>query len=262
MTKVVKWLEQETPYAQAIKNDPYHIARLNFLLSLYPDNPDTVVDFGCGEGFLSEYLVSNNLAKSLIGIDPSRKLINLAKKTNTENSTSSINYVEGGVGSLNTIRHSSVNLVIAANVLAYLDLEEEKEFYQQALRILKPKGHILISHYNELFDLVTLNNLTVDFHSKFFGWNSSAYIDMNGVEDVISYGIRENPLNYCNKLNDLGFNQVKLEFFHSHDAIPRSYEINVRNRISAQENLLITKDMSWKKYFLCGTFGVPAQKLV
>lgn len=44
MKKIIKWSEQEIPYAHAIKNDTYHIARLNFLLSLYPDNADAVLE--------------------------------------------------------------------------------------------------------------------------------------------------------------------------------------------------------------------------
>jgi hypothetical protein len=44
MKKVIKWFEQEILYAHAIKHDTYHIARLNFLLSLYPDNADAVLE--------------------------------------------------------------------------------------------------------------------------------------------------------------------------------------------------------------------------
>src|SRR5262249_4808841 len=51
-------------------------------------------------------------------------------------------------------------VVVALNVLPYLSEAEEAKFFEHARKITK---YLLVSHVNELFDLVTFNRYTVEF---------------------------------------------------------------------------------------------------
>jgi hypothetical protein len=70
------------------------------------------------------------------------------------------------IGDLTTLSRypdGGVDVVAALNVLPYLGEEEEAEFYRQARRIVGPGGWVVVSHTNELIDLVTFNRYTVEF---------------------------------------------------------------------------------------------------
>jgi SAM-dependent methyltransferase len=111
------------------------------------------------------------------------------------------------------IEESSLDLGIALNVLAYMTRDEETQFYKESHRILKPGGHLLVTHSNELFDLFTLNNLTVEFFSRNFKVDINEFLDLKNVDPVATYGIRENPLSYSGKLAGFGFVQERIDFF-------------------------------------------------
>jgi hypothetical protein len=139
--------------------------------------------------------------------------------------------------------------------------DEENQFYLESNRILKPGGHILITHSNELFDMFTMNNLTIDFFERNFGVRIGEYLDLAGLTPVETYGIRENPLNYSTKLRRYGFEQQKIDFFHHHSDLPRGSHTQVRNKVSSEfENASSEGVRRWQELFMSSTFGVLASK--
>jgi ubiquinone/menaquinone biosynthesis C-methylase UbiE len=257
----IEWKNQEVNYATQIHNDPYHSMRTEFILRLFPESVYSVVDFGCGEGFFSELMLRHGLAKKVIGLDPSPDLIGIAMKNKYLADIRDCEISIGNSSTLKSIDDSSVDLVIALNVLAYMSRDEEDEFYRESNRLLKPGGHLLVTHSNELFDMFTLNNLTVKFFDLNFGVKISQYLELSDQISVETYGIRENPLSYSMKLNRYGFRQERIDFFHHHDDLPRSSGTLVRNQVTPEfETRTEMTPENWREYFMSSTFGVLAEK--
>ena len=93
----------------------------------------------------------------------------------------------GGTELLAGFEPESLDGIIAFNVLAYLDPDEEAEFYTQACRIVKNGGFLLVSHSNELFDLFALNSYTASFFIRHLG-----LLTRDGV--IIVEHLDDNPL--------------------------------------------------------------------
>ena len=102
--------------------------------------------------------------------------------------------------------------MVALNVLAYMEEGEEDQFYRESNRVLKPGGHLLITHSNELFDMFTMNILTVKLFESHFKVKISQYLELSETLPVQTYRIRESPLSYSLKLNGYGFRQEKIDF--------------------------------------------------
>lgn len=259
---VINWFEQEKNYAHQISEDPYHKLRTDFILRLFPDSANLVLDFGCGEGFFSELMLRNGLAKKVIGIDPSTELIRIAGENQYLSSNIDCEMRLGGSNDLNVIKDSSVDLVIALNVLAYMTRNEEIQFYNESNRVLKSGGHLLVTHSNELFDLFTLNNLTVEFFARNFKVDINEFLELKNLEPVATYGIRENPLSYTLKLASFGFEQKRIDFFHHHSDLPRKHNSTARNKVNSEmEFRTLNKPVDWREYFMSSTFGVLASKI-
>jgi ubiquinone/menaquinone biosynthesis C-methylase UbiE len=254
-------VQHDENYAAQISNDLYHELRTNFVIRLFPTKVESVVDFGCGEGFFSEIMLRNKLAKDIVAIDPSDNLIKIARANPALNQNNNCKIVHGGVGSLKEIKDVSRDLVVALNVLAYMTRLEEELFYKECFRILKPGGHLLVTHSNELFDMFTMNNLTVDFFKSEFGVDIGSCIDLKNVEPIETYAIRENPLSYSLKLKSFGFDQQNIDFFHHHSVLPRMAETSIRNLVTPEFEKREKNEMGdWKEYFMSSTFGVLASK--
>ena len=70
---------------------------------------------------------------------------------------------QGDVGCLRDVEPASLDGLLSFNVLAYLTHEEEQVFYEEAQRVVRPGGYLVVTHSNELFDLFSLNRYTVEF---------------------------------------------------------------------------------------------------
>jgi SAM-dependent methyltransferase len=116
-----------------------------------------VLDFGCGTGENVANLMA--LGHAVVGIDPVPEMIARAKDRLRAVEAVSV----GDLGSLSKMRAEAFDVVTALNVLPYLSEDEEREFYIQAKRITKKDGFIIVSHTNELVDLITFNRYTVEF---------------------------------------------------------------------------------------------------
>lgn len=260
MTTPIDWSEQEVNYASQISDDLYHKLRTEFILRLFPADVNLVVDFGCGEGFFSELMLRRNLAKRIIGLDPSPNLIEIASKNKYLSHDQNCKISLGGVSELADIQESSVDLVIALNVLAYMKPSEESLFYKESSRILKLGGFLLVTHSNVLFDMFIMNNLTVDFFITNFKIDISEFLDLKELIPVQTYGIRENPLSYSTKLSEYGFKQLNIDFFHHHSELPRRSNNLARNQISAELELRPkSQNPNWQEFFISSTFGVLAR---
>jgi len=237
------WTESADDYA-AVIDGSYHRHRLSVIRALLPDLAGKdVVDFGCGEGVSVRDAIEAG-AHSAIGIDPNSALLNLARK-------GAGLFLEGGVDQLANIE--SADCLISANVLAYLTDEENDRFYVEAARLLRPGGHLVVTHSNNLFDLFTLNAFTVDFFRQMFGVDPSPLLANPDKPERVTYNIRENPLQYPQRLARYGFTVERMEYINHHARPPL---------LGASEDfpdtLAVPEEERWKLMFQCSTFGVRA----
>ena len=258
----IEWNQQEPNYADQMQDDIYHVMRTNFIRRLLPEFANTVIDFGSGEGAFTNLLIEKSLAKKVYAIDPSPVLTEVARKNASLTNNPNVSIIQGDVHELKKFENSSIDLIIALNVLAYMSTDEEKVFYEESNRILAKNGHLLVTHSNELFDLFTLNNLTIDFFQKNFKVDVKELIDIKGIQKIETYKIRENPLSYARKLLNMGFQQIRLDFFHYHCNLPRNEDSPARNKIIPQhEERSVNSDFDWTNFFQSSTFGVLARKV-
>jgi 2-polyprenyl-3-methyl-5-hydroxy-6-metoxy-1,4-benzoquinol methylase len=258
-SSIDRWKEVGQKYAAAIEGR-YHSHRLSVLREVLPDlNGKTVVDFGCGEGIAIR--IARHLgASSVIGIDPDQALLDIAK----EGGGADI-LTKGAVEALESI--DQADCVIAANVLAYLTNDEEPEFYRQAHRILEcRKGHLIVTHSNELFDLFTLNRFTASFFEKHFSVNIQSLLRFSDKPNRPTFNVRENPLSYPQKLKELGFQVERMEYINFHDTPPllSNLDFNYVRSPEAREfrdTLKVPESERWKLMFQSSMFAVKARAI-
>jgi ubiquinone/menaquinone biosynthesis C-methylase UbiE len=244
------WEEKEEYKSHGNSIHPnYHEYRLGKVKALIDgiSTGNKCVDVGCGEGDLVVHC--KNKGWEVEGFDISEKMVESAKeKLSGEGINPSIVY-QGGIESLREYDDDSVDLLLAINVLTYLDKKQDEEFYEQAERIVRPEGTLIIAHSNELFDIFTFNKYTVEFFE-----NTLLPLTMDDedkiqeatekVEELISHSNkpdekskfaserdklnkrRENPLTYENKLESFDFSQEELIFTHHHAVPPLLIEDN------------------------------------
>ncbi len=254
----LKWESVAREYAGAL-NDRYHRHRLAVIRSLIPAKlfakGRRILDFGCGDAvLLPEFLESG---AQIQGIDASRQMVELGQSRLANAGWNKDLVRVGGVNYLRRIKDASLDSILSFNVLAYLDAAEEKTFYQEARRIIKNGGYLVITHSNELFDVFSLNQYTVDFFKKYLIRGASYRKTVAGLirsrSDTMGterYSVRENPLAYKYKLARHGFRELRQEFVNLHVAPPPLLKDK-----SYPNTLTIDKDKKWKLMFVCSTFG-------
>jgi len=189
------------------------------------------------------------LAKEVVCVDPSFDLIKHGKAYNNKQVT----YELGDVDFLKNFESNSVDTLLALNVLAYMNAEENNMFYSEARRILTKDGYVIVTHSNELFDMFTFNSLTKTFFEKYFATDITLFGNFGSSEIVETYITRENPLEYPTKMRKMGFTEVKQEFFRYHSSPPRL--LTAESRRSPGDTSLERIPQDWRRMFQCSTYG-------
>ncbi len=256
------WERTSAAYIEGL-DGPYHRNRLDMVRALFVDGPvngKVVLDFGCGDGAFAQELLQNGA--KVVGIDTDQLMIDAAKRDLLPKWPDA-DIRLGGVDTLTDLPAGEFDHVVALNVLAYLSADEERQFYAESRRILRPGGGLVVTHSNELFDLFTLNKYTVAFFERNF---STAGVK-NDVRSLLRnpekpdrhvFGVRENPLAYRFKLARFGFEEKRQEFAILHRQPPLlTPEINFDD-INSREYPDTTgwpDDQRWKLMFMCSMFG-------
>jgi 2-polyprenyl-3-methyl-5-hydroxy-6-metoxy-1,4-benzoquinol methylase len=109
------------------------------LLKQWLDAGMTVLDFGCGPGFLAK-AVKRHVAR-VVATDVSRGVIACACALNAEEN---LDYVVNGNTDLQPVATSSIDFVYSFAVFQHLRKEHALEFLKEFRRVLKPGGQGLI----------------------------------------------------------------------------------------------------------------------
>ncbi len=248
-----RWKGVGNAYAKGIDGG-YHQHRLAVIRTLLPDlKRKSVVDFGCGEGVLIRMARDMGAAK-ITGIDIDAALLEMAK------TAGAAQLFNGGVERLGDMRDA--DCLIAANVATYFTDDENAKFYEYAARALRPGGHLVITHSNELFDFFTLNVFTVEFFKRNFAVDISTLLRHPDIPDRMSFNIRENPLSYPAKLAVHGFMVERTEYMNLHRSPPLLSGDDPDDMGRPKPDTLTTPETErWKLIFQCSMFGLRARRI-
>jgi len=112
------------------------------LLHRYLTSEMTVLDFGCGPGYLAKH-VSQYVSK-VLAVDISRGTIACAKELN---GARNIEYLANHEPNLAVIKGSSIDFLYSIAVIQHLDKEAAFEFFREFSRVLKPRA-MVFCHFN------------------------------------------------------------------------------------------------------------------
>ena len=108
----------------------------------------TVLDFGCGPGFLAKE--ASAYVSRVIASDVSRGVIACAEQLNP---AANLRYVRNGLADLACIADSSLDLVYSFAVLQHITKAQSSAFFREFARVLKPGAqgvcHVLLAEADE-----------------------------------------------------------------------------------------------------------------
>ena len=128
-----------------------------------------IVDLGVGPGLLSLELFKRFPNATIIGVDPSRDMLILAKE-NIKNEKFETRL--GGIKKI-PITNSISNLVVCRFSLTYW--EKPRKEFAEINRILKPKGKVVMEFLNRDFPKWKLFLMKIHMHLKFAGFDVVKY---------------------------------------------------------------------------------------
>jgi len=124
-------------------------------------NSGKLIDLGCGPGQTTKYLYDFGM-KDILGIDISPNMINTAKKINPQ-----INFETADMLNLK-YPENSFGSAVAFYSIVHFDYEQVKKAFEEISRVLKDKGHLLLSfHAGEgtvHLDIFLEHQVSIDFY--------------------------------------------------------------------------------------------------
>lgn len=165
---------------QNLKLESYHEYRLktfsNLLLRNFKD--PSVVDYGCGDGAIKKLIQFKNY----IGIDPSDEMIALAHENYPG---AKDNFVHGGLDDLASVAGGapSGTILVCLNTLPYMNEHEVDTLFYIATQ---NRMAVVVSHTNELLDLVSVNRYTVEHRYRLLS-NRGLDVYLEKFKDMLSF---------------------------------------------------------------------------
>ncbi len=150
---------------------------------------ETVLDLGAGAG-IDVFLAANKVGETgrVIGIDMTPDMINKGQEIAEEYGYSNVDFKLGEIENM-PIEDNSIDVIISNCVINLAP--DKSKVYQEAFRVLKPGGRILIS------DLVTEGELPEDIRKSFEAWS-----------ECIAGALDKNE--YVNIIKNAGFENVQI----------------------------------------------------
>ena len=108
--------------------------------------PAVIVDLGCGPGMLLVELRALLPAATLVGVDPSRDMLGLARRVAAEGHAAPAFEVREGRAEAIPADDGSVDLVACRNVLHEWD--ETQRGFKEAARVLRPGGRLVVMDFD------------------------------------------------------------------------------------------------------------------
>lgn len=101
----------------------------------------SVLDLGCGSGIFATLAAKR--AASVVAIDGSEQMLNLARESALRQKISNIRFIEGRLEDIPSIVPESVDLIVCSSVFEYIS--DQSVFLKACRDCLNPSGFLLIS---------------------------------------------------------------------------------------------------------------------
>ena len=129
----------------------YKIQKMASWFPEYQNRAIHMLDFGCGDGVMTNYAQQYFPHANIFGIDPSSKSIEYAQQI-FKNTPITFNILEGNK---TPYADQNFDLIYAAGVFHHIPFEEHEHYIKELTRITKKGGSIII------FELNPFNPLTI-----------------------------------------------------------------------------------------------------
>ena len=137
-TKHLQPTGENSEYFAQLKADKL----VEWLILYKKNNPTMLLDFGCGDGNMTEYVAHLLPTTKIYGVDPSSESVELAKKRLPNASF----YTSGPT--LPFFENNMFDVIYAAGVFHHIPFNEHKEYLDELHRILKPNGLLILFELN------------------------------------------------------------------------------------------------------------------
>jgi len=243
----------------------------------------TMLDCGCGTG--ENIIALKRRGFDIDGFDLSHNMVSACQEKLESANMLDVNVWRDNICHFTKNIKRKYDIASVMGVLQYIDEETRKKAYEEISLALQPRGVVILSYVNSLFDLFTFNKFTIKFLKDNFiplsVWTERESEILTHLESLITSpkkkgkeGSRSetahgyipihstNPLLVAEELKKNGFEFQCIRFFHFHALPPlikdklRRPEEFLENSISMEINLA----ESWYGYFMAYQFFVVATK--
>jgi 2-polyprenyl-3-methyl-5-hydroxy-6-metoxy-1,4-benzoquinol methylase len=196
-------------------------------------NNDVIFDIGCGDGRLTQELAIEFTNTSIIGIDYSKKAIDLARAMNPTLEFYNIDIIKNNF-------HKKCNLVTLIEVFEHIPLDSCDEFIESIYNVLDSTGilYLTVPHINVPVSDKHFQHFDIDmlkkYFSKYFHFEDIRYIQKNSFFLKIMNRLMSNSLFIISnaKLNNVIYSLYKKYYFFSSDKNCERIYIKMKKKIN------------------------------
>ncbi len=115
-----------------------------WLPEFFKGTPQSILDFGCGDGLMTHFVKQQFAHASVHGVDPSQESIKIAQEQYPN-----LTFLVSG-DTLSFYSNAQFDVIYAAGVFHHIPFELHEHFMQELNRILKPQGVLIVFELNPL----------------------------------------------------------------------------------------------------------------
>jgi SAM-dependent methyltransferase len=253
---------------------PANTKRLDIFIKLLKKyNPKKIVDAGCGTGM--PLIRIKKLGFNIIGYDKAKNMITKAKKNLEQNNLNTNLIFEDNFEKPSNIKNNSIDCILGMGTF-YYSKNFNKTLKHQTSK-LKKNGRIIFSLRNELFNIASFNNYSINFFSKFYkienqnpkiknffyrlfkGFDKRKNIKFKNIDDEKVYSSSHNPLTIISKLQKLNIRTNGIYYYHFH-YLPSLFE-KMDKKEFRKKSLKLERPNDWKGILMASAFVVDGQKI-
>ncbi len=161
-----------------------------------------VLDLACGNGYGTHFI--GKYSQKTIGIDIDFETVRQAKKTYPQQN---ITFIQSD-GTKIPLKNHCLDTVVSFETLEHFDVEEQKKFLKEILRVLKTEGYLFLSTPN--LDSPNYKNIDNQFHKKEFHFREFEYFLKNYFKNVQILG---QDIRFCSEITNNNSNNDPKEFY-------------------------------------------------
>ncbi len=234
----------------------------------------SVIDIGCGIGYLSHYLAKNGY--DVRAFDASEVGIQKAKEVARQIGVDENIFTHQDHTYLEKIPSESIDVALAMGFLYYLDKDSRDYCYRQVRRILKKNGRFLATGNNKLFEAFALNDTTLKFWAEMIDSFSpvSKLLKPSTILEALAEKVKvpkrvfeeksiskrfklleDNPLTFHKDMQEYGYEVEEILYPDSHLLTPAlEAEVDPEALLKLKAGYCIQKARDWRGAFMCYEF--------